>query len=81
MSRRVVLMAVVQLVFASSTHAQTLRDQVRQLFTFGNCGEIICLFNLQGFHGQHFKPSAESAGRDFISFVSSSVAGNEPRFV
>ena len=74
MSRRVVLMAVVQLVFASSTHAQALRDQVRQLFTFGACGEIICLFNLQGFHGQHFKPSAESAGRDFIAFVSSSVA-------
>jgi hypothetical protein len=75
MLRRVVLVASLILAFAapSPAHAQTLRDQIRQLFTFGTCGEFVCLSNLTGIHGQHFKPAADTDGTAMIAFLGSSI--------
>ena len=75
MPRRVVVTLAALVATALPVWAQGggLREQIRQLFTFGNCGEIICLSNLTGAHGDHFKPSADSNGTAFIAFVSSSI--------
>jgi hypothetical protein len=76
MPRRILLLLAV--LFASTLRlgAQSLKQEVQKLFTFsdhGPCGELICLFNLTGFHGTHFNPSADTAGAEFISFVQSSI--------
>src|SRR5262245_35523541 len=75
MLRRVVLVAWSIIAFAapSLAHAQTLRDQIRQLFTFGSCGEFVCLSNLTGFHGAHFKLSADTDGTAMVAFLGSSI--------
>jgi hypothetical protein len=75
MLRRVVLVASSIFVFAmpSLAHAQNLRDQIRQLFTFGTCGEFVCLSNLTGIHGAHFKLSADTDGTAMIAFLGSSI--------
>jgi hypothetical protein len=78
MPRSVAVFAALVLGPATTLGAQqTLRQQVQQLFTFtahGPCGELICLFNLASFHGDHFNPSADTAGLDFVSFLQSSFA-------
>ena len=76
MPRRVVVLAAVLLASAVPLGAQSLKTQVRKLFTFsdvGDCGELICLFNLASFHGTHFNPSADTVGLEFISFIQSSI--------
>jgi hypothetical protein len=75
MLRRVVLVASSIFAFAapSPAHAQDLRGQIRQLFTFGTCGEFVCLSNLTGFHGAHFKLSADTDGIAMIAFLGSSI--------
>lgn len=73
MLRRVAL-AILALLAAPAVGAQNLRQQVQQLFTFGSCGEIICLSpNVIGQHGEHFKPAAQRDGLAFIGFLSSSI--------
>ncbi|MGH7537139.1 MAG: hypothetical protein ACREMF_00770, partial [Gemmatimonadales bacterium] len=73
MRGRVVVACAALVVTAPPLRAQGLRQQIKQLFTFGSCGEIICLSNLTGAHGDHFKPAADSSGTAFITFVSSSI--------
>jgi hypothetical protein len=77
MPRRAALLAALILGITTKLGAQTLKQQVQQLFTFsahGDCGELICLFNLASFHGEHFNPAADTAGLDFVSFLQSSIA-------
>jgi hypothetical protein len=51
-----------------------MRDQVRQLLTFGNCGRQICLDTTVLFgHGDHFIPASETIGSTLISFLSTSI--------
>src|SRR5512134_2910830 len=59
MSRRAVqaLAAAVFLLHAP-LGAQTLRDEIVQLFTFGTCGEPLCLEGALGGHGGRFIPAA-----------------------
>ena len=74
MLRRFVLGAAALFASAAPLTAQSLRDEVKNLFTFGSCGEIICLSpDLAGFHGDHFKTAADSSGEAFIAFISSSI--------
>jgi len=74
MPRRVALLAASLLVCAPPARAQDLRDQVRQLFTFGNCGKLICLDTTVLFgHGNHFLPASDSVASTIISFLSNSI--------
>jgi len=55
--RRSLLVALL-LVVGKSLAAQSLRDQIRNdLFTFGNCGEPLCLAGALPGHGSHFIPA------------------------
>jgi len=77
MLRRVVYVALCVSAFTVASPgpaaAQNLRDELRQLFTFGTCGELVCLSNLTGIHGEHFKLSAYSDGTALIGFLGSSI--------
>lgn len=73
MPRRALLVAVFLPACTVTARAQTLRDEIRQLFTFGTCGELVCLSNLTGFHGEHFKLSADTDGTALIAFLGSSI--------
>ncbi len=76
MLHRVVRVAVLTLgyLLPASVHAQQLTRQIGQLFTFpAGCDSLICLTNLTGPHGEHFKLSANRDGRAFIDFITQSI--------
>ena len=53
-----------------SADAQTLREQIRtDLFTFGNCGEPLCLAGALGGHGSHFIPATQTATGDVLDLL------------
>ncbi len=76
MLRRAVL-AVVAAATLSATPlgAQTLQDEIQQLFTFGTCGDPLCLEGALGNHAGHFIPAAVSGTQRVISFVSNAIGG------
>jgi hypothetical protein len=74
MLRRVALLAASLAVCAAPARSQDLRDQVRQLFTFGSCGKLICLDTTVLFgHGSHFIPASDTITSTIISFLSNSI--------
>ncbi|HET9710087.1 MAG TPA: hypothetical protein VFP39_17425 [Gemmatimonadales bacterium] len=74
MLRRAALLAASLVVCAAPVRSQNLRDQVRQLFTFGNCGKLICLDTTVLFgHGEHFIPASDTITSTIISFLSNSI--------
>jgi hypothetical protein len=66
--------------FADSASGQGLRQKLELgLFSFGACGEPLCLPALvtQGnLHGRHYIPSAEAGNAAIISFLGSSIGSN-----
>jgi hypothetical protein len=74
MRHRVAGLACAAIVAAAPARAQNMRDQVRQLFTFGNCGQQVCLDTTVLFgHGAHYLPASETIGSTLISFLSTSI--------
>jgi hypothetical protein len=74
MRHRVACLAGAAIVAAVPARAQNMRDQVRQLFTFGTCGQQVCLDTTVLFgHGAHFIPASETIGSTLISFLSTSI--------
>lgn len=74
MRHRVVFAACAALAAAGPVRAQSLRDQVRQLFTFGNCGQQVCLDTAVLFgHGDHFIPASVTTGSTLIAFLSTAI--------
>jgi hypothetical protein len=75
MLRRAAMLAASLVVCAAPVRSQNLRDQVRQLFTFGTCGQLICLDTTVLFgHGSHFILASDTITSTIISFLSSSIA-------
>jgi hypothetical protein len=71
--RRALILAALVLS-AAPLPAQTLRDDIRQLFTFGNCGQPLCLDGSQLVgHGDHFIPAQAAGAGTIISFLTSSI--------
>jgi hypothetical protein len=67
-------------VVAASSSAQGLRQKIESgLFSFGDCGQPLCLAPLVlagNVHGSHFIPSAESGNAAIISFLGNAVGTN-----
>jgi hypothetical protein len=57
----------------SSLYAQSLSQRFRELFTFGSCGQPLCL-EVGGEHGLHFIPSVTQGEHDLLAFLTGSVA-------
>jgi hypothetical protein len=74
MLRRVVLGAATVLACVAPLHGQ-LRQQIeKELFTFGTCGQPLCLDASQLIgHGDHFIPATQSGGANLISFLSTAI--------
>ena len=78
MTRRVSLATLVLLlvIFPRGVEAQDeagLRTRIqKELFTFGDCGEPLCL-DLSNVHGQHFLPSLAEGNDVVISFIADAI--------
>jgi hypothetical protein len=78
--RRFALAAVGLALLPGSIHAQSLSERFRQLFTFGDCGQPLCL-ELNQNHGLHYIPAVTQGENDMLAFVTASIAtslGNLP---
>lgn len=63
------------LVGVADAHAQSagLRERVQdELFTFGDCGEPLCL-DLDNIHGDHFLPALSGGNAAVISFITDAI--------
>ena len=78
MIRRVSLAALVSLLAVSPSGVQAqedtgLRTRIQQeLFTFGDCGEPLCL-DLSNVHGNHFIPALSEGNDVVISFIADAI--------
>ena len=61
-------------LLTSALGAQTLESQVARLFTFGTCGQPLCLAGALPGHGQHFIPAANSAGAGLLNFIGNALS-------
>ena len=80
MRRSIALLALVTAATAANAHAQGLRKKLEDgLFSFGDCGEPLCLPALVlagSAHGRHFIPSAEAGNAAIINFLGSAIGAN-----
>lgn len=73
------LAAILLVSTTASATAQGLRGTIDQLFTFGNCGEPLCLagsVNAQNGHGDHFIPADVSGNSTVLSFLADAIGFN-----
>jgi hypothetical protein len=67
------------IVFANSASAQSdkpLRDVLSDLFTFGDCGQPLCLdgsINADNGHGDHYLPAVASGNLAVIQFITEAI--------
>lgn len=70
------------LLVAAPLQAQTLRDRFSQLFTFGDCGEALCLDLLDDVrHENHFLPAVVQGEGNLLAFMTNAIGqaiGNVP---
>ncbi len=69
---RSVLAGTMVLGLATSLHAQTLKSTINQLFTFGTCGQPLCL-DLPDEHGTHFIPAVTAGNQTVIGFLTEAI--------
>src|SRR4030095_6255229 len=78
--RRTGLVLGMLAAFAMSASAQSLRQKLELgLFSFGDCGEPLCLPALVlagNVHGRPFLPSADTGHQAIISFLGSAIGSN-----
>jgi hypothetical protein len=79
-ARRLALAALLMLVsLPAPLNSQGLRSRITQLFTFGDCGQPLCLdgsVNAQNGHGDHFIPAAFEGNETVISFIIDAIGTN-----
>lgn len=79
--RRFITAVVILAAAHAPAAAQSLSDQFTHLFTFGTCGEPLCLDVNAAVHGEHFNPSITQGEHNLLSFLTGSIAtslGNLP---
>lgn len=73
MLRALIVSSLLGLAAAPALQAQGLRDRLFDLFTFGSCGQPLCL-DLANAHGNHFLPAVDAGNATVIGFVTEAVA-------
>jgi hypothetical protein len=82
--RRAAPIIVVAAVLAFPLHVQSqthahLRDRIRDLFSFGSCGQPLCLdgsVNAANGHGNHFLPELIAGNSAIIGFLTDAIGVN-----
>jgi hypothetical protein len=74
MTRRAALAVAAACLLPAPLPAQNLSDQIVKLFTFGTCGEPLCLDGSQLVgHGDHFIPAQAAGTGSVISFIENAI--------
>ena len=73
MLRSLIVSSLLLLTAAPVVQAQGLRDRLADLFTFGSCGQPLCL-DLNNAHGNHFLPAVTAGNATVIGFVTEAMA-------
>ena len=75
MKRLAPLAVLAMFAAVSPLHAQgeSLKQQVSNLFRFGDCGEALCLQVNADVHGLHYAPSATQASGALIDFFADAI--------
>ncbi len=75
MGHREPVALLVLLLSAAPLRSQDLRTKIsKELFTFGTCGQPLCLAGSLAGHGLHFIPAASSAGASLLDFVGNALS-------
>lgn len=69
---RSVKFALAALLIAAPLQGQTVRDAFLRLYTFGQCGQPLCL-DVDNQHGDHYNPGFVAAGSDLLGFVQNAI--------
>ena len=73
--RPIGLYVLVYCLYAAPLPAQSLSANLRQIFTFGDCGTLVCLqLAVNDVHGSHFNPDANGAFAAFVGSLTTSTA-------
>lgn len=81
MLRRSVASLLLPMLVVTPLEAQGLRSQISKLFSFGDCGQPLCLagsISVGGLspHGFHFIPSAAAGNATLIGFVTDAIGSS-----
>jgi hypothetical protein len=74
--RRLSLVAVLLLPVAGPLLAQSMSQRFQQLYTFGDCGQPLCLTVNSAVHGEHFVPSVTQGEHNMLAFVTGSIGAS-----
>ncbi|MBX6363200.1 MAG: transporter [Gemmatimonadetes bacterium] len=80
MLRRPLGLVLPWLLLATPLHAQTLRQKVMDLFTFGTCGEPLCLDVNAAVHGNHYNPLIREGQANILAFLTSAIGAGVSNF-
>jgi hypothetical protein len=83
MTHRAVGLALLGALAAAPAFGQepNMKTDIRNLFHFGNCAQLICLDTSAGPHGTHYNPDAALSGTEMINFLENAITtsiGNIP---
>lgn len=68
------LLLVLILASPGAARAQTLAGEFSGLFTFGDCGEPLCLPVNQAVHGDHYIPSVAQGETNLLAFLRGAIS-------
>ena len=71
--RRLFLPVLMLATLTAPAGAQTLRERFSQLFTFGDCGEPLCLDVNSAVHGDHYSPSVVQGENNLLAFLTGAI--------
>jgi hypothetical protein len=71
---RITSFLVLLMSFAAQLEAQTLRESLSELFTFGECGEPLCLDVDADVHGQHYVPNIVQGEDNMLAFLTGAIS-------
>jgi hypothetical protein len=70
---RRLIVAVFLIACTSPLHGQSMSERFYQLFTFGDCGEALCLEVNQAQHGSHYIPGVAQGSQNLLNFVTNAI--------
>ncbi len=71
--RRLLIGILAAVLFTPTAQAQSLRDHFSRLFTFGNCGQPLCL-DVDNQHGDHFIPQVVQGESNMLAFITDAIS-------
>jgi len=71
--RRLLIGFLFAVVLVRPAHAQSLREHFSRLFTFGDCGQPLCL-DVDNQHGNHYIPGVVQGESNMLAFITDAIS-------